>query len=417
VKARDLQRGSGSPPVADQLAELTVTPLSVAESPRARRARRRERLSYIGTPIAFLVLFVGVFGIWLGHVFLNASARLFDIYQSGPTLIVSLGLLVCLVAGQFDLSVANLATLVTILVVGLRTRQGWPFPVVILVCLGVGVAAGFLNGFIVTRFKINPFISTLGTGGLFTGLADVYSHGEPITSSLATHPLPSWFTGVHSFGSFLEKAPAVADWAVAVLLGLAAAAVIVEQYVDRAHQLRTRLLVATDVIMTGLGGWLLTSRANWSILLVLLLGLLVWAALRYTVFGRSLYGVGGNRMAARFAGIRVERHLAGSFMIAGLFAGIAGIVLAANQGSAAPGIADGYLLPAYAATFLSTVMFSAGRFHVWGTILGGLALAYVGEGLIEGGVSFTWTPFVNGFVLIAAVAASTLLRRRGDGGH
>ena len=87
-------------------------------------------------------------------------------------------------------------------------------------------------------------------------------------------------------------------------------------------------------------------------------------------------------------------------------------MLAANQGSASPGVAPGYLLPAFAAAFLSTVVLSTGRFTVWGTIIGGTFLVWVSQGLIVGGLAFTWTEVVNGVVLVLAVAVSTVLRKR-----
>ena len=74
-------------------------------------------------------------------------------------------------------------------------------------------------------------------------------------------------------------------------------------------------------------------------------------------------------------------------------------------------MASGYLLPAFAAAFLSTVVLSSGRFKVWGTLIGGTFLVWVSQGLIVGGLAFTWTSVVNGAVLIAAVALSTVFRR------
>ena len=103
-----------------------------------------------------------------------------------------------------------------------------------------------------------------------------------------------------------------------------------------------------------------------------------------------------------------------AFVISGLLSATAGIVLAAIQGSASPDIGAGFLLPAFAAAFLSTVLLSRGRFHIWGTLIGGVFLIWVGQGLVIGGVSFTWIGVINGAVLVGAVALSTALRR-GDG--
>jgi ribose/xylose/arabinose/galactoside ABC-type transport system permease subunit len=98
-------------------------------------------------------------------------------------------------------------------------------------------------------------------------------------------------------------------------------------------------------------------------------------------------------------------------VLGGTLAALAGIVLAANQGSAAPDVAVGFLLPAFAAAFLSTVILSTGQFKVWGTLIGGTFLVWVSQGLIVGGLAFTWTDVVNGVVLTLAVALSTIFRR------
>jgi ribose/xylose/arabinose/galactoside ABC-type transport system permease subunit len=100
-----------------------------------------------------------------------------------------------------------------------------------------------------------------------------------------------------------------------------------------------------------------------------------------------------------------------AFVLSGLLSATAGIVLAAIQGSASPDIGAGFLLPAFAAAFLATVLLSNGRFHVWGTIIGGVFLIWVSQGLVIGGVPFTWTGVINGVVLVAAVSLSTALRR------
>jgi ribose/xylose/arabinose/galactoside ABC-type transport system permease subunit len=134
--------------------------------------------------------------------------------------------------------------------------------------------------------------------------------------------------------------------------------------------------------------------------------------LKYTVFGQSLYAVGGSSRAATFAGIRTERVTLAAFVISGLCASVAGVMLASAQGSAVPNIADPLLLSTYAAAFLSTVLLSRGRFHVFGTLAGGVAVVWVASGIVEGGVSFTWTQVINGAVLVAVVALSSVLRRK-----
>jgi ribose/xylose/arabinose/galactoside ABC-type transport system permease subunit len=138
----------------------------------------------------------------------------------------------------------------------------------------------------------------------------------------------------------------------------------------------------------------------------------MWVLLQYTTYGRHLQAIGSNRSAALLAGVKVQRQVLKSFVLGSLLAATSGIVLAASQGSASPDAAASFLLPAFAAAFLSTVVLSAGRFTVPGTIIGGIFVVWVGLGLVIGGLPPTWIPVVNGVVLIGAVALSTAMRLR-----
>ena len=152
-------------------------------------------------------------------------------------------------------------------------------------------------------------------------------------------------------------------------------------------------------------------QIGWQIMLLLVAAIVVWVVMRQTTLGRNIMATGGNPVAARLAGIKTDRLIVLAFLVSGLFASMGGMVLAADTGAASPGIADRLLLPAYAAAFLSTVIFSNGRFHTWGTIAGGLAVISISQGMVIGGVPFTWTDLINGAVLIIAVSLSTTLRR------
>jgi len=163
-----------------------------------------------------------------------------------------------------------------------------------------------------------------------------------------------------------------------------------------------------------LGSWALgvIGEMSWSIFVLITFAGLVWVYLTYTASGRATYAIGGSERAAQFAGIDTKRKIVAAFVLSGTTAALAGVLLASIQGSASPHLADPLLLPAYSAVFLSTVLMSRGRFHVWGTVFGGIFLIYVSSGLIAGGVPFTWTSVINGLVLITTVSLSTILRRR-----
>jgi ribose/xylose/arabinose/galactoside ABC-type transport system permease subunit len=379
------------------------------------RLWRHEWATAMATPAGFIVLLFVVFGAWLGGTWLNTGDWVFDAYQNVPELLIGIGVMVALSCGQFDLSAGMMATLSCFLTVGLTVNQGLPLWAALLVAAAVGVAGGLLNAFLVVGLRINAFIATLGTGGVFTGISTLYSGGQTISFS-TSQPVAArvhWFTGTNSFGSFQERVPLALAWVLVVVLLVCLWSALRLTLADaRRPLLRDAAIAALAVViavLVQLAG--IPAQIDWTIFLLLAAALVVWIVMRHTELGRNIIATGGNPVAARLAGIRTSRLMVLVFVVSGLFAALAGMVLAADQGTAVPNIADGYLLPAYAAAFLSTVIFSNGRFHLWGTVAGGLAVVYIAQGLVTGGVPFTWTDLINGAVLIVAVALSTTLRR------
>jgi ribose/xylose/arabinose/galactoside ABC-type transport system permease subunit len=390
------------------------------EGPRLSEAAANlftsRRLQGTITFFAFIAVFV-VYDLWLGSKFANIEARALDIHQNAPILLLGLAVLATLIAGQFDLSVASMATLTAYLVIGLKIKQDWPFALVIAACIAIGVLGGLINGVLVVKLRVNTFIATLGTGGVFAGLASVYGKGTQLSPTSDSPQLPSWFSGPGSLGSFAEKFPLLPLW-----LGFAALAVGLVLMLRRAGGQRgsDRTWTAVSVgIVAVIAIFLLAvldiekylDAVSWTMGVLLVIGVIVWLLVSHTTFGRYLQAIGSNSEAARLAGIEPGKETIRAFVLGGTLAGIAGILLGANQGSASPDAAVGFLLPAFAAAFLSTVVLSTGRFNVWGTLVGGIFLVWVSQGLIVGGVAFTWTDVVNGVVLILAVAVSTVLRR------
>jgi ribose/xylose/arabinose/galactoside ABC-type transport system permease subunit len=364
------------------------------------------------TVVGFAVLFAG-YGIWLGNLFFNVDARLLDVHQNAPILLLGLAVVITLVAGAFDLSVAGMATLTTFLAIGLEVKSGLPFGLVLVICIAVGAAGGLINGFLVEIIGVNTFIATLGTGGAFLGISNIYSSGTDIAPGATGHQLPTWFA---NFGSFSSKVPAVLLW-----VAVAAAVVIAFRALRRPRQASERNWIAWRVGIIAVVMLFLIfvaklpkiiSHSSWQVATVIVAGFVLWIMLEFTTFGRYLRASGSNRTAATLTGVRVQREVMKAFVLGGVMAALAGICLAASQGTAAPDVAGSFLLPAFAAAFLSTVVFSRGRFTVWGTIIGGMFVVWVSQGLIVGGLSPNWTDLVNGVVLVAAVALSSLLRHQ-----
>lgn len=394
-----------------QTGGLTGIQVPVVSRPRMAR---RELISGSATLIAFALVFA-IYGVWLGGNFMNMSARMFDLAHNAPQLILAIGLVVCLSCHQFDLSVGSMATLSVFLTIGLHVKSGVPMWLTIIIAMVIGAAGGVINSLLVTRLKVNAFIATLGTGGIYGGLTIVYSQGQVIGPSPTTRSLPTWFSGSGSIGDFQEKVPSLVGW-ILVAAMIAAGVVSLEQRFPAAPErrnIRRGLLIAGSVallVLSGVSGIIRTM--NWTIAILVVLAMIVWIVLKYTGTGRSIYAVGGSVRASMFAGINTDRITSLAFVLSGIAAAVSGVMLASVQGSAVPGIADSLLLPAYTAAFLSTVLMSRSRFHVWGTVFGGIFLVYVASGLVSGGVPFTWTQVINGAVLVATVSLSTFLRRR-----
>ncbi|MCK9930831.1 ABC transporter permease, partial [Frankia sp. Mgl5] len=365
--------------------------------------------------IAFIVIFA-IYTVWLGSTFLNKSARILDIHQNASVLLLSLAALVTLIAGLFDLSVASMATLTMFLAIGLRTKEDLPFFLILLICLAVGVGGGLINGVLVEVLHVNTFIATLGTGGAMLDISEVYSGGAQITPTPADPHLPHWFVNA---GLFTEKCPLWLTLPALVLIGarlfVALKKVRPKSTGDRAWMgVRLAIVVAAALVLVFVFDLYSLARQV-SVLVAVLIAVTfaLWVLLEMTSYGRYLRAVGSNRAAATLAGVPVRGTVIRAFVLGGVLSALSGLFLASMQGVAVPNVAGPYLLPAFAASFLSTVLLSVGRFTVWGALAGGVFLVWVSQGLILGGLAPTWTDIVNGAVLVLAVAISTVLHRRG----
>ncbi|MFI5426670.1 ABC transporter permease [Aeromicrobium sp. UC242_57] len=406
----------------EKLIDSTATPKDATPSagtggdaPGARRSPARLRaarhVQSSVTLVAFLVLFAA-FAIWLGGEFVNASARVLNIHQNAPILLLALAALVTLTAGMFDLSIASMATLTTFLTIGLRTEQDLGIGLILLICCAVGILGGLLNGILVEVLGINTFIATLGSGGLFLGASSVYSGGAQIAPAVDGPTLPSWFL---EFGLFTQKCP---DWLLIALmvLGAVATALSLGRWKPRSVPTAVWWSVRGVIGVSVLAVELFVIRAWFDAISVLVASLiavtfLLWVLLQQISYGRYLRAVGSNRAAASLAGVSVQRTVIQAFVLGGFLAGLSGVVLGATQSVAVPNVAVSYLLPAFAAAFLSTVVLSSSQFTVWGTLIGGVFLVWVSQALILGGLSPTWSDIVNGAVLVVAVGMSSVLNR------
>ena len=278
-------------------------------------------------------------------------SSLFSILNNQAVLaIVALGLTVVLIAGQFDLSIAFMLTFAGALSATLVTRTDVPVVIAWVVVIAVGALVGVVNGGLVTYFRVPALVATLAVGTILEGLTLFVTNGETIFSGLDEYiPVGRWKIG-----------------------GIQAPAVY---------------------------------------LLIISIGL--WAILRYTPAGRYIHAVGASPAASRVAGIRVDRYVILAFVIAGMLAAFAGVIQTARNGSATPTAGTTFLLPAFAAAFLGSVILRRGEFHVVGTVIGVFLIATGSLGFVLLGAPFYTQQLFAGFVLIVATAGSRFLRRRG----
>jgi ribose transport system permease protein len=296
--------------------------------------------------IGALVIISLAFGVSRPSTFatVNNLRVIFD--QAALLAIVALGLTLCLISWDFDLSIGAMATLAG-LTVALLLQRGWSPGWAIAATVAMAAGFGLVNGIVVARFKVSAFIGTLAMASILTGLGNWW------TNTAAIPILSSSFYGLDTLPVARVHFPVVV-----------AAAVFVVMYVTLEHM----------------------------------------------KLGRKLYAVGSNPIAARIAGIRVSHLRIGAFACCSVAAALAGILLSARLSGGYQGAGDPFLLNAYAAAFIGAVTLKIGHFTALGTVVGVLLLTVITNGLNILGTPLYVTQIVEGVILIVAVAISGLAR-------
>jgi ribose transport system permease protein len=325
---------------------------AAAYAPTGSRAER-VRKALIGTAPIFLVLLVLL--VWIAIVnpsFLEPPVFLAFLKRAAPLVLLAAGQYFVIVSGEFDLSVGSLVTVVVVVAARLiddDPSRTWP---VIALLLAIGVGVGFVNGFITTRLRVPSFITTLGMLLILSGAVFLWTGGAP-RGALADNFREIGRMGIDGF-PVLEQLP----WSVLIMLVLGAGAVLL-------------------------------MRAAW---------------------GRRLLAVGDNEQAARLSGVRVENMRTVAFVLSGLSAAIAGILLGGFAGVSAQ-VGAGLEFEAITAVVLGGVALGGGRGTVLAAMAGALTLEALFTLLNLQGVSGALEDTVQGVIIIAAVAfASYRLR-------
>jgi len=304
--------------------------------------------SRYGTLLA-LLLILAAFALASPGAF-GTLSNLINITQQMALLAsVAVGVTLVMAAGEFDLAVAALVSFGGILVMSLFAAGVPPLPAFLLVLAAAGTL-GALYGYTIVRFVVPSFIATLAAGTIIGGLTFWLSDGATLFGGI-----PAGFR----------------DLARGRTLGLPT-----------------------------LTWWMVGVSA------------IVWILLDKVEFGRRLYAIGGNREAARLAGVRLVPNTTAAFALSALCAALVGMLLTARIGSANPTGGAGDLLSAYAAVFLGMTAFRDGEANVPGTLTGAAIIAVISNGLTILGVPTFLQDIITGTIILAAV----LIRRIGKQG-
>jgi ribose transport system permease protein len=271
--------------------------------------------------------------------------------------ILALGVTFVIVTGGIDLSIGTVMTLSAVITAVLITNMGLPIPVGIAGGVVTGGLAGLVNGILIARFKIPSFIVTLGMLNVAKGLALVISGLSPIYFN----DTPSFNQG--AMGSLIGS----------VVPGLA----------------------IPNVVLILFGAALVASLV-----------------LSRTILGRYTFALGSNEEAARLSGVNVGAWKTAVYVVCGLFAGLAGVVIAARLNSAQPSLGQGYELDAIAAAVIGGTSLSGGEGTILGTVIGAFIISTLTNGLRILSVPQEWQTVVTGGIVILAVYLDGIRRRR-----
>ncbi|MEL3900282.1 ABC transporter permease subunit [Treponema phagedenis] len=301
----------------------------------------RIKLQDIGSFLAllFLILLISIFS----PDFRTFNNFLSLLRQSAINGLIAFGMTFVILTGGIDLSVGSVLSLTAALSAGL-IKAGAPVPLVMLLALLMGLCFGLINGIMVAKTKIQPFIATLITMTAFRGFTMIYTNGKPI-SQLGDSAL------LFNLGKGFILGIPIPVWILVLLFGV------------------------------------------------------FWTLLNKTTLGRKIYASGSNAKAAELSGIRTNRIKFFVYCISGVTAALSGLVLLSRLGSAQPTLGVGYELDAIAAVALGGTSMSGGKGSIRGTLIGILIIAVLNNGLNIIGISSYYQDVVKALVILIAVLA------------
>lgn len=286
---------------------------------------------------------------WLSPVFFTGPNLVNILQQSSINACIALGMTLVIISGGIDLSVGPIAAFAAVVAASLMVADV-PVPLAMMAALGVGTACGLFNGVLIAYAGLQPFIVTLGSLSLFRALALIYTGGNPVFG------IPQEFRALTNGD----------------LMG-----------------------IPTPVII------------------VAVLAIVCWIVLNKTPLGEYLMAVGGNQEAARIAGVPVARTKISAFVISGVLASIAALILVGRLGAAEPTLGNLWELDAIAAAAIGGASLMGGKGSIVGTILGAIILGSLRNGLTLLNVQAFYQLLATGLIIIAAMLIDSATRKKG----
>ncbi|SEQ47487.1 fructose transport system permease protein [Loktanella sp. DSM 29012] len=308
-------------------------------------------------PLVVLIVAVIVFGI-INSNFMRVSTLSTIFQQIGIVGVLGIAQTLVILTAGIDLSVGAMAVLITVLMGQLTFRYGVPGELSVMIALIAGTVMGSINGFLVAKMKIPPFITTLGTWQIFLATNYIFSRNETIRSR-----------------DIEETAPIMQFW--------------------------------------GNTFEIFDARVTFAVVLLIVLVAVMAYVLRSTAWGRHVYAVGDDADAAGLAGVKTDMILIQVYALAGLFCAIAAWVMVGRFGSITPSASTGVLgnIQSITAVVIGGISLFGGRGSIVGMFLGALIVGVFEMGLRMAGADAQWTYLLIGVLIIGAVAIDQWIRK------
>ncbi|CAN7332296.1 sugar ABC transporter permease [Arthrobacter sp. LjRoot78] len=365
-----------------------------------------------------LVALVALFGVLTGGASLGPGNITNIVLQYSYILILAIGMVIVIIAGHIDLSVGSVVALTGAVSAVVVIQYGQPWWVGVIAALLTGLLIGAWHGYWVAYVGIPAFIVTLAGMLLFRGLTLV------VLDNVSLSPFPAEYGQIAS--GFLNGLLGGAGYDVftLVIFAIAVAGYAFSQYRTRKALISynqlvpsfplfiAKIVVVAIAVMTF--AWQLATARGMPIVLIML-AILILAysvVMQRSVFGRQVYAIGGNVVAAALSGVKVRTVNFWIFVNMGLLSALAGIVFSSRSNGAQPGAGNMFELDAIAAAFIGGAAVTGGVGKVAGAMAGGLIMAVMSNGMQLMGIDQSVQSVIKGLVLLLAVAFDIYNKRR-----